>query len=574
MAPWLPGPRLQEQTKTDKKGALRLNRKAVEMETHIKTRVGAFIARGLVAASLIGALFALAAGNLLPPTAWGQTTVTACTEADLRTAMGAGGIVTFACEGTITLTNTVTVTTDTVLDASGHRVTISGGHAVRVFYVNPNVTFALVNLSVANGLNSSGGGIYIDGGTVNATNCTFSGNAATGPSGTEPGANGADGCGGALYNAGVFNASLCSFLHNSAAGGQGWYGWGDIWGSVDAGHGGAADGGAIFNLGVMAIDRSLFASNSAAAGSGGGGLNGDQSSSGFGAGGPGGAGGDGSGGALFNGGRANVANCTFAWNKGTGGSGGRGGAGSVLFYEYWPGGPGGTGGSGFGGICDTNGLVNLTNCTVAFNSGSGGNGGAGGSGDPVGTPGANGAAGGGMKTVGGRLINTLLATNSPGGNCFGRATDGGHNLCSDRTCAFGAASSINGTDPKLGPLTDNGGPTLTMALLPGSPAIDAGDSAAAPPTDQRGFPRPVGANVDIGAYEYCCPAVLQVGRAQEGGIDIVISGMRGQYCRLLTSATLSNWMPIATNEIGANGTILFHSSVLDGAQRFYRVASP
>ena len=228
------------------------------------------------------------------------------------------------------LSNTVTITRDTVLDASGHRVTISGGKAVRVFYVNPNVTFAVVNVTIANGLKLSGGGIYNDGGTINATNCTFSGNAATGPSGNEPGANGADGCGGALYNAGVFNASLCTFLQNSAAGGQGWYGWGDIWGSVDAGHGGAADGGAIFNLGVMAIDRSLFASNSAAAGSGGGGLNGDQSSSGFSAGGPGGAGGDGLGGALFNGGSANVANCTFAWNKGTGGSGGRGGAGSVL----------------------------------------------------------------------------------------------------------------------------------------------------------------------------------------------------------------------------------------------------
>src|SRR5262249_46396968 len=57
-------------------------------------------------------------------------------------------------------------------------------------------------------------------------------------------------------------------------------------------------------------------------------------------------------------------------------------------------------------------------------------------------------------------------------------------------------------DPKLGPLQYNRGPTPTMALLPGSPAFDAGDNAAAPgPTDQRGLPRIVNGIIDIGAYE-------------------------------------------------------------------------
>jgi hypothetical protein len=53
----------------------------------------------------------------------------------------------------------------------------------------------------------------------------------------------------------------------------------------------------------------------------------------------------------------------------------------------------------------------------------------------------------------------------------------------------------------LGPLQDNGGPTWTHALLPGSPALDVGDPAQCPATDQRGVPRPQGAGCDIGAFE-------------------------------------------------------------------------
>lgn len=57
-------------------------------------------------------------------------------------------------------------------------------------------------------------------------------------------------------------------------------------------------------------------------------------------------------------------------------------------------------------------------------------------------------------------------------------------------------------DPKLGELADNIGPTKTMALLAGSPAIDAGTSEDAPATDQRGVKRPQGSGIDIGAYEF------------------------------------------------------------------------
>ena len=57
-------------------------------------------------------------------------------------------------------------------------------------------------------------------------------------------------------------------------------------------------------------------------------------------------------------------------------------------------------------------------------------------------------------------------------------------------------------DPLLGPLQDNGGPTFTHALLPGSPAIDHIPAENCEvTTDQRGVARPQGAACDIGAYE-------------------------------------------------------------------------
>jgi hypothetical protein len=90
-----------------------------------------------------------------------------------------------------------------------------------------------------------------------------------------------------------------------------------------------------------------------------------------------------------------------------------------------------------------------------------------------------------------------------------------------RTFATQEQGTVTGSpltaDPLLGPLTANGGPTATMAISAGSPAIDAGDAqcldlAGAPlSTDQRGNPRPYGAACDIGAYEYSPPAPAKTG---------------------------------------------------------------
>ncbi len=70
----------------------------------------------------------------------------------------------------------------------------------------------------------------------------------------------------------------------------------------------------------------------------------------------------------------------------------------------------------------------------------------------------------------------------------------------------GVVNNIIDKDPMLGPLADNGGPTKTMALGPGSPAIDAGTAVFTgidiPGEDQRGVSRPRGSGYDIGAFEY------------------------------------------------------------------------
>ena len=163
--------------------------------------------------------------------------------------------------------------------------------------------------------------------------------------------------------------------------------------------------------------------------------------------------------------------------------------------------------------------------------------------------------------------------NLPGGNCAGTIIDLGHNLSSDATGAFTNIGSLNNTDPRLGPLASNGGPTLTMALLPNSPAIDAGDDTAAPDLDQRGLPRPIGRAADIGAFEYGSPALLTASPRAAGGIEVSAIGQHGQVCWLLTSETLREWMPVSTNQFSSAGSVMFQDNA-GQMRRFYRVFLP
>jgi hypothetical protein len=107
---------------------------------------------------------------------------------------------------------------------------------------------------------------------------------------------------------------------------------------------------------------------------------------------------------------------------------------------------------------------------------------------------------------------TILASNSAAGagpNVAGTFISRGHNLIGDASGSsiFLSEGDLIGIDAKLGPLQNNGGPTWTHALMPTSPAINAGTLMGAPPTDQRGILRPQGAAVDIGAYEYVPPTL-------------------------------------------------------------------
>lgn len=105
------------------------------------------------------------------------------------------------------------------------------------------------------------------------------------------------------------------------------------------------------------------------------------------------------------------------------------------------------------------------------------------------------------------LRNSIVAAGSAskGPNCAGAAVkSAGHNIDSGTECVFTEPGDKTGVDPRLDPLADNGGPTKTMALQGGSPAIDAAGEPC-PATDQRGIPRPQGPACDIGAYEVFVP---------------------------------------------------------------------
>jgi hypothetical protein len=109
------------------------------------------------------------------------------------------------------------------------------------------------------------------------------------------------------------------------------------------------------------------------------------------------------------------------------------------------------------------------------------------------------------------LQNSIVANSPSGGNCGGTMISNGYNLSSDNTCNFNSSGDRNNINPLLGTLSYYGGPTQTIPLLSGSPAIDAGNPSGCKDssghlltTDQRGKPRHDPEDTggcDMGAYE-------------------------------------------------------------------------
>lgn len=167
---------------------------------------------------------------------------------------------------------------------------------------------------------------------------------------------------------------------------------------------------------------------------------------------------------------------------------------------------------GYGGGIQNNGNLTLTNSTVSGNSADGGGGGIINYGSATinnstisnnQAPSVGGVYNANLVNTTLSMTNTIIANSVSGDDCVNDATiaTNANNLIERDSTQRPCAAPLNG-DPRLGPLQNNGGPTLTHGLLAGSPAIDAGTNCSGPPVngiDQRGAARD--ANCDIGAFE-------------------------------------------------------------------------
>ena len=415
----------------------------------------------------------------------GSCSVGDCSLRDAIQVAAAGDAITFSVTGTIILTlGQLSINKTLTISGPGPgSLTVDGNHSSRVFYVSG---FGLINfsgLTIANGSADSGGGMENKSySNSTLTNMIFSGNSAISS-------------GGGMFNYNG-NSALTdvTFSANSAYDGGGMengsYGVTTLTNVTFSDNTATNQGGGIFNYdGTCMLMNVTFGGNSAYAGGG-----------------------------MENGprGHSTLTNVNFRDNSAEEGGGLYNmGVSSILMKVAFSGNSAIKG----GGMYENPwGYSTLTNVTYSDNSATFG----GGLYFLYGSPylmnvtiSSNSASsvGGGLYVAGGSgahiLKNTLLAGNSApaGPDCSGNLSSYGHNLIQNATnCIIWGdeTDNIYGIDPLLGPLKDNGGDTLTHALLPGSPAIDAAaptDPYHPVPEDQRGITRPVGPANDIGAFE-------------------------------------------------------------------------
>lgn len=315
--------------------------------------------------------------------------------------------------------------------------------------INSSQSFSQASISncvfVAN-TSGFGGALFAmaSGPPLSVSNSVFVGNSATGQ-------------GGAIA-AGNLNLSQCYFVSNSASGKPAAL-------QPTPTPGGSAAGGAV-SLGAGEIVDCTFQHNIARGGDG---LNAPGSLNA----------GSGMGGAIHTAGgaRTTVRNSTFVHNIASSGVGQRFDAGAMG-----------------GALACSSGELRIEYSTIASNAA---------------VSFTNSAYGGGVAQFAGGAIalvylyDSILSGNTTNGafgdNAHPAFMNGGNNVSSDGTPISGLTT--NNADPKIGPLTDNGGPVPTMELLTGSPALDFGHPNLCPPADARGVWRGQRGACDVGAFE-------------------------------------------------------------------------
>jgi hypothetical protein len=473
-------------------------------------------------------------------------------------------------------TQNTTIDKSLTINGAGREETVIDGAAVNsVFTVTVATTVTIAALTITNGNATNGGGIQ-NYGTLTLDDCQVSNNLAVGDDahGGAHGNNGGNGTGGGIHNNGVLLLNYCSILNNMARGGDGnedgagGHGWGGSIYSVgtlivansiisnnvavggDGYVAGRGRGGGVWGSGLIRLENTGVLSNIADDGAG-------IFSNPFGAGygtielsgsiiGNNAATADG--GAMRSS-CSNTLHCTLFVDHSTisNNSANRGGgiytsgasADSISAITITHSTISSNTAFSDGGAIYNSNQIGGNKTTAIVNSTISGNNAANRAGGlfvtttsqssnqvqfisasiitntaPVATGVYAGAGGSGLSEV--TFSHTIVANNLPGQNCLadygGVMISDGNNLENENSCNFTSPGDITDTDPQVGPLVDNGGATMTHALLVGSPAVDAGNNAiceSAPVNnvDQRGVVRPLDGNndgnaiCDIGAYE-------------------------------------------------------------------------
>ena len=449
-----------------------------------------------------------------------------------------------------------TVDTGATVNLSG--LTISGGNHIGGLAADvgggiDNLGTLTVSNSVFSSNTASDGGGLFNSGTLMVTDSTFTNNSATYDGGG----------GGGIWNQGTATVNNSTFTDNIAPNGSG----GGIAGvgtltvndSNFTNNTAAVEGGGICDTAIVTVTDSTFTNNTAAV----------------------------CGGGIFGAGffAVTVTDSTFVDNSSPYGGGiyyagsAAGNTIGILLASdstftgnsaTWGGGISNYGGTltvnnstfadnsaVYGGDIDNDngGTTTVTNCTIDGNAGQDG-----------------GICNATTSTL--TLDNTIVAGNS-GPDIVGSVQPTSkNNLIGDGTGITNLTeldpSNLVGTtadplNPMLGPLANNGGPTQTMALLPGSPAIDAGSVALAVDasgnsltTDQRGagFPRIMGGTVDIGAYEFFISQTISFGP---------LGGQTYGVAPITLNATASSDLPVSYTVITGPATISGNVLTVTGA---------